>query len=112
MLVINSAQLRPVLSQPATDCANYEIGHYKFVSCHSGICSVGIIFLIHILVWKLSGYDLLQVTGIDTSCVFELICFQFTISTKSRPILSDCIVGATLGGFVSHMFLLIFGRVC
>ena len=37
LLVINSVQLSPALSQSATDCANYDIGHYKFMSCHSGV---------------------------------------------------------------------------
>ena len=37
LLVINSVQLSPALSQSATDCANYDIGHYKFMSRHSGV---------------------------------------------------------------------------
>ena len=37
LLVIESVQLSPALSQSATDCANYDIGHYKFVSRHSGV---------------------------------------------------------------------------
>ena len=37
LLVINSVQLSPVLSPSATDCTNYDIGHYKFVSRNSGV---------------------------------------------------------------------------
>ena len=40
MLVVNSVQLNPMLSQSATDCANYDIGHYKFVSRHSSVTIV------------------------------------------------------------------------
>ena len=34
---MNSVQLSPVRSQSATDCGNYDIGHYKFMSRHSGV---------------------------------------------------------------------------
>ena len=34
---MNSVQLSPVRSQSATDCGNYGIGHYKFMSRHSGV---------------------------------------------------------------------------
>ena len=37
LLVMNSVQLSPVRSQSATDCSNYDIGHYKFMSRHSGV---------------------------------------------------------------------------
>ena len=34
---MNSVQLSPVRGQSATDCGNYDIGHYKFMSRHSGV---------------------------------------------------------------------------
>ena len=70
LLVINSVQLSPALSQSATDSANYDIGNYKFMWRHSGVIIIDfdevpehplMAILIYILVWKLSGCDLLQI---------------------------------------------------
>ena len=70
LLVINSVQLSPALSQSATDCVNYDIENYKFMSRHSGVIIIDfdqvpehplMAILIHISVWKLSGCDLLQI---------------------------------------------------
>ena len=41
-----------------------------------------------------------------------LVVFPVHTLTESHSILSDCIFTVTLCGFVSHMLLFIFGRVC
>ena len=54
-------------------------------------CCVGLLFLIHFLIWKFSGCDLLQVIETEASYVLHIIsCFDFIQSSKSQSILFDC----------------------
>ena len=53
-------------------------------------CSVGLLFLIHILIWKFSGCDLLQVVETEASYVLHVIhCFDIIPLSKSQSILFD-----------------------
>ena len=53
-------------------------------------CSVGLLFLMHILIWKFSGCDLLQVVETEASYVLHIIqCFNIIPLSKSQSILFD-----------------------
>ena len=77
-------------------------------------CRVGLLFLIHFLIWKFSGCYLLQVIETEASYAPRVIsCFDFIRSRKSQSILFDCpsiyvIVSITLCHFVSHIPLIAF----
>ena len=49
------------------------------------------LFLLYVfLVWVFSGHDFFQVIGIEASCDFPIICFQFINFEQLHSILSDC----------------------
>lgn len=117
LLVINSVQLSPALSQSATDCANYDIGHYKFMWRHSGVIIIDFDEIPeHALLAIFSWYKFWFGNSVGViysrSQELALVVFPVHILTESHPILSYYIVTVTLCGFVSHILLFIFGRVC
>ena len=118
---MNSVQLSPVRGQSATDCGNYDIGHYKFMSRHSGVIiidfeEVSEQALLAIFFWYTFWFG--NSVGVIysrseelTQVVFWLKLFPVHTLTESHPILPDYIVTVILWGFISHMLLIIFGRV-